>query len=350
MDHSDPHETACSDYEWDSYRDYEQATILRQRNTRFIEDYQNQISHILLDRDKALSTSADLTLKRLGVEEDLEKWVGIALRGKFILDEIIKIGALREDVDWVAPLVEDFVMPDISISIRHKFLPSYHDQPIDDDEDEEETYRRLSEEASEFSEDHLQLLRNTQDPDDIKKIIQIQAIWRGYNDRVLKGCRFMPQAHIDHLKKSEYVQRFWYPLALTRDKQRTITLVNTGNEPMYIYWLKSRRRVGPPIKIPNVHKIRRGGTTNILTQLGNWFLITSDSDIGSRNITNLRRGGPGMKYIHIGPRFVDSSIFDVQSGFMFSNEHWSSLSNSLIQRDALSWRHYSNAHSEGGLP
>ena len=73
MDHSDPHETACSEYEWDSYRDYEQATILRQRNKRLIEDYQNQISHILLDRDKALSTSADLTLKRLGVEEDLEK-------------------------------------------------------------------------------------------------------------------------------------------------------------------------------------------------------------------------------------------------------------------------------------
>ena len=322
--------------------DHELSILLRDRDALLLENYEAKITEertnflrAVSDRDKALATAADLTVKRLGVEEEMEKWIGISLQEKFILDEIIKLGALREGhSDWVSPLVEDVEMPEISRAMRNKFLPSYLDQPIDNDgdEDEEETYRRLSQEASEFSEalDQSQRLAAAQDPDIIKKTILIQAMWRGFNDRVLKGCRFMPQAHMDLLKKSEYDRSCWPTLNpfTRRDKRRTIKFVNTGTETMYVYWIKDDGSAGPAIETPRATEGLRNSSTNILTQLGHWFLITGDKAIGSRS-GHVNGGGTDMKYIYIGPRFVNSSLFDTQSGFTFSNEHWSALSKRL---------------------
>ena len=145
----------------------------------------------------------------------------------------------------------------------------------------------------------------------------------------------MPRSQIGLLKKSEYDQRCWPTLNpfTRRDKQRTIKFVNTGPAKMYVYWIKNNGSAGPAIEIPRATERLRNSSTNILTQLGHWFLITRDPSIGDRpGPSHSRwRGGTDMKYIYIGPRFVNSSFFDIQSGFTFSNEHWSTLSKRLIR-------------------
>jgi len=330
----------------------EMASARHKRDAEAMDVYEKNYNR--LSRENAITlqdvdnlNNLTSALQEMNKERDatVETWIGIALRNKFILDEIIKLGALREGHDdWVTPLVEDVVMPEISNVMRNKFLPSQGDQDIEmgDIEEEEETYRLLSEEASEFSNALDQSLLQSQmeeDPDYIKNIIKIQSMWRGYNDRVLKGCRFMPQALITHLRHSEYFSRFWthrFTDALTG--RRTIKFINTGPIPMYVYWVKRvTGKVGPPIQIKSSIKCHHTRlSNNILTQVGHWFMISHDPNVGCRNTEDLRQGGVDMKYIYIGPRFKNSSIFDVRSGFTFTDRHWSALSNTIINGYARS--------------
>jgi len=325
----------------------EMANARHKRDTGAMDVYEKNYNRLsrenaitLQDVDKLNNLTASLQEMNKERDATVETWIGIALRNKFILDEIIKLGALREGHDeWVTPLVEDVVMPDISRVMRNKFLPSQGDQDIEmgDIEEEEETYRLLSEEASEFSnalDASLLQSQMEEDPDYIKNIIKIQSMWRGYNDRVLKGCRFMPQSLITHLRHSEYFSRFWthrFTDALTG--RRTIKFINTGPIPMYVYWVKTNGEVGPPMQIKSSVKVERR-STNILTQIGHWFMISHDPNVGCRNTEDLRQGGVDMKYIYIGPRFKNSSLFDVRSGFTFTDRHWSALSDTIINRYA----------------
>ena len=53
------------------------------------------------------------------------EWIGVALKLKFIHDEIKKIKALRDGhAEWVEPMVEDISMPDVSIRIKEMFIPT----------------------------------------------------------------------------------------------------------------------------------------------------------------------------------------------------------------------------------
>ena len=101
-----------------------------------------------------LQHDLDITEGELTISQKSEKeWIGRALKLKFILDEIKKIGALPEDhAEWVDPMVEDIELPEVSIRIRDEFVPTAQTDNIDwvssdEDEEEEDEYETFDEEG-----------------------------------------------------------------------------------------------------------------------------------------------------------------------------------------------------------
>lgn len=96
-------------------------------------------SHIIAD----LENDLDITEGELSIFQKSEKdWIGISLKLKFILDEIKKIGALPEDhAEWVFPMLDDILIPDVSINVKDEFIPTMQTDNIewvDSDEEYEE--------------------------------------------------------------------------------------------------------------------------------------------------------------------------------------------------------------------
>jgi hypothetical protein len=94
----------------------------------------------------------DITEGELTISQKSEKeWIGRALKLKFILDEIKKIGALPEDHKaWVDPMVEDIEIPEVSINIKDEFVPTAQTDNIDwvsSDEDEDGEWETYDEEG-----------------------------------------------------------------------------------------------------------------------------------------------------------------------------------------------------------
>ena len=99
-----------------------------------------------------LKDDMDITGTELTIFQKSEKeWIGRALKLKFILDEIKKIGALPEDhASWVDPMVEDIEFPEVSIRIRDEFVPTAQTDNIDwvsSDEDEDGEWETFDEEG-----------------------------------------------------------------------------------------------------------------------------------------------------------------------------------------------------------
>jgi len=96
-------------------------------------------SHRIAD----LENDLDITEGELSIFQKSEKgWIGISLKLKFILDEIKKIGALPEDhAEWVFPMLDDILIPDVSINVKDEFIPTMQTDNIewvDSDEEYEE--------------------------------------------------------------------------------------------------------------------------------------------------------------------------------------------------------------------
>ena len=92
---------------------------------------------------ESLQEDLDITEGELDIFQKSEKaWTGRAIKLKFILDEIKKVGALPKDhAEWVEPMVEDVDVPEVSIRIRDEFIPTAQTDNIDwTDEEEDERY------------------------------------------------------------------------------------------------------------------------------------------------------------------------------------------------------------------
>ena len=98
----------------------------------------------ITDLQKSNSTNNDT---------NLELWIGVGLRQNFIFEQITKLNLLRPDVDWVKPMIEEIKIPEVSLQIQNRFLPSCLDTHFEfiDEEEETQIYEILSMEASLFS-------------------------------------------------------------------------------------------------------------------------------------------------------------------------------------------------------
>jgi len=108
-------------------------------NSRFLYDID-----ILEKKLGSLEEDLDITEGELQIFQNSEKaWIGRALKLKFILDEIKKIGALPKDhTEWVEPMVEEVDIPEVSIRIKDEFVPTAQTDNIDwtDEEEEEDDF------------------------------------------------------------------------------------------------------------------------------------------------------------------------------------------------------------------
>ena len=108
-------------------------------NSRFLYDID-----ILEKKLGSLEEDLDITEGELQIFQNSEKaWIGRALKLKFILDEIKKIGALPKDhKEWVEPMVEEVDIPEVSIRIKDEFVPTAQTDNIDwtDEEEDEDDF------------------------------------------------------------------------------------------------------------------------------------------------------------------------------------------------------------------
>jgi hypothetical protein len=108
-------------------------------NSRFLYDID-----ILEKKLGSLEEDLDITEGELQIFQNSEKaWIGRALKLKFILDEIKKIGALPKDhTEWVEPMVEEVDIPEVSIRIKDEFVPTAQTDNIDwtDEEEDEDDF------------------------------------------------------------------------------------------------------------------------------------------------------------------------------------------------------------------
>jgi hypothetical protein len=100
-----------------------------------------------------IQNDLDITEGELSIVQTNEKqWIGRTLKMKFILDEIVKIGALPSDhAEWVHPMIEDIDIPEVSINIRDEFIPTVQTENIDWTDDE----GNYDEEEEDIIEDYL---------------------------------------------------------------------------------------------------------------------------------------------------------------------------------------------------
>lgn len=134
------------------HKTYHGALRQKDEEIKSLKDHLLTISNLAAQDIESLSKECDdlqddlnITEEELTISQKSEKeWIGRALKLKFILDEIKKIGALPEDhAEWVDPMVEDIEIPEVSIRIRDEFVPTAQTDNIDwvssdEDEDEEE--------------------------------------------------------------------------------------------------------------------------------------------------------------------------------------------------------------------
>jgi hypothetical protein len=110
---------------------------------RDIDSLNNELNDLKDDLD---ITEGELTI----FQKSEKEWIGRALKLKFILDEIKKIGALPDDhAEWVDPMVEEIEIPEVSINIKDEFVPTAQTDNIDwvssEEEEEEEEYETFHE-------------------------------------------------------------------------------------------------------------------------------------------------------------------------------------------------------------
>jgi hypothetical protein len=133
---------------------------------------------------ESVQQDLDITEGELSIYQKSEKeWIGRTVRLKFILDQVIKLGALRKGHDeWVEPMLNDMDIPEVSVNIKDEFVPTAQtdnidwtdDQPFDEDQpldstddvgmygpyetfDEEQANQYMSEGVIEFSDRVLEV-------------------------------------------------------------------------------------------------------------------------------------------------------------------------------------------------
>lgn len=290
-----------------------------------------------------------------------EEWIGRSLKLKWIFDEMLKVGAVKlPDHEWATDMVQEIEFPsgsgnsvfyEVSRHIRERYLPSIEDAHMEwvEEDDENELIRRLSEEASDFSnsvDNSLFASLETDRENTIKHIIVIQKHIRGYLAKHnLKEWKLEDECWSQwKIDKAIIIQKYWrrfytspirYQNYSAFGEQapgvvriryradcdvygRSITLVNTGCiDYQYRYIVPGR---GPGTQ----NTIRGGSSQNISTYATHWFHISVKIDAGciARKIRI-----PIMLAHGIGSGYFGSKkwVFDVHTGLCFHRHQWDEL-------------------------
>lgn len=294
-----------------------------------------------------------------------EEWIGRSLKLKWIFDEMLKVGAVKlPDHEWATDMVQEIEFPsgsgnsvfcEVPRNIRERYLPSMEDAHMEwiEEDDENELIRRLSEDASNFSnsvDNSLFASLETDRENTIKHIIVIQKHIRGYLARHnLEEWKLQDECwSLLQIDKAIIIQKYWRrfytspiryqnysafgeqapgvvqirPRFADRDVYgRSITLVNTGCiDYKYRYIVPGR---GPGTQ----NTIRGGSSQNISTYATHWFHISMKIPGNQGNVIARKIRIPRMLAHGIGFGYYGSNkwVFDVHTGLCFHHYHWDKL-------------------------
>lgn len=266
--------------------------------------------------------------KSINAEDVNEGWIGRTLKLKWIIDEMDKVGAIRlPDHEWATDMVGDIEIPEVSMSIRRKFLPSFEDSHMEFDggeREQEEIYAELSRAAAEHS-----LLLGDNPEETIATVIKIQKMFRGFSTRkslarlhgdnprerisaatmiqkIFRGFRTRVVFFYDSPPDQETILKSW---SLGGQSRTSIVFVNSGDEEIELRWMKTDSVLADPTSI----RPRSAGLIHpISTFTGHWFsvcVLRLDSE-------------PSPRYITIPKRFVRGTYFDLSTGITLTRSQW----------------------------
>jgi hypothetical protein len=122
-----------------------------------------------------------------------KKWLGISLKQNLILEEILKIGAIRSDhVDWITDLIEAIIDPsefqNIPLTIRNQYVPTELTGEVDINWFGPSGLLRNIDLTDRDIDELMSWCNNTRSVlnigrDCYRATIVIQSIWRGYQLR-----------------------------------------------------------------------------------------------------------------------------------------------------------------------
>ena len=288
-----------------------------------LREHRESVGEQLRHMDQLVASSRE-EVRNLRVQDN--EWIGRTLKLKFIFDEIEKLCVLPQDhAEWIQPMVEDIVIPEVPRNIRNQFLPSYGDAHMEDDgAEQEEIYASLSREATAFSE-----LIGDRNPNDVMKaVIIIQKFSRGMIIRRIYGDN--PVKRIQMATVIQKIYRGWNQRGMRLlclpevlrfrsmypPRRVTIKFINTGVGEVRINWINiNTNRMGSPTIVGNNviggvgpdEITERFPAEGMQTYVGHIFKVVSFG---------------GTKYIRIPLNFENNSYFDVATGFTFTKSHW----------------------------
>jgi len=286
------------------------------------------------------------------------KWIGRSLKLKWIIDEMIKIGAVKlPDHEWATDMVQEIEFPnqdgnsvfwEVPRNIRDKYLPSAQDAHMDwvEDEDENELIRRLSEEARDFSnavDNSLFASLENDRENTIKHIITIQKHIRGY---LVRHNNKQSSLNPTKIENAIIIQKYWRrfysspiryqsysafgeqaPGAVQsfagdiESYRRVIMLVNTGCIDYQYRYIIPGRGLATERYLP------AGGRQSISTYTTHYFHISMKTPGTQGNVIARKIRIPRILANGIGLGYYGSNkwVFDVHTGLCFHRHKWNEL-------------------------
>ena len=158
-------------------RDEEQISLTKERD----EALQN--NKLLTKRNNLQSLNIMAILKKMShVVKSEELWIGRTLKYQYLFEQMNKIG-LRQSED-IFECFQDIEVPEVSVRIKDKFVPTIQTDNTDWESDEESDDWSEGDIIGDWEEEIANSLIEMEDTHGIHAI-RIQQMWRGYHTRQL---------------------------------------------------------------------------------------------------------------------------------------------------------------------
>ena len=254
--------------------------------------------------------------------QEFDEWRGAALKFEYLFKEIKRVGLQQSE--WILDSAEDIEIPETSIHIREKFVPTAETDNIDhvDEDTESETIQELSREAEEFSRalEESSMMENPQIRQD--SAIMIQRIYRGY---ISRGIRYIPRTRFldsaREIEQREGVEDFArehgaFPYKNTdlpqlRGSMTGIRFSNTGTSRFSIRWICPETGYKGPVA-----SVRPWEDKGIMTLASHVFSVIEYNNMSESKEEKFIR----IPLFHQGDR--QAVIFDLQTGITYPRKYF----------------------------
>ena len=252
--------------------------------------------------------------------QEFDEWRGAALKFEYLFKEIKRVGLQQSE--WILDSAEDIEIPETSIHIREKFVPTAETDNIDhvDVETDREIIQELSREAEEFSRalEESSMMENPQIRRD--SAITIQRFYRGYISRGIRyipGCRDLESGYIQEAGVVNFAREhgaFPYKntdLPQLRGSMTGIRFSNTGTSRFSIRWICPRTGYKGPVTT-----VRPWQDKGIKTLASHVFSVREYKNmVGAKEEKFIR-----IPLFHQGDR--QAVIFDLQTGITYPRKYF----------------------------